>query len=97
MNDQSKRIVLNPKTTELEILMGEMIKKKLHAKEKVLRELENQLHYNRDADNEMQCFKNEYMSLSTENAALEGQLDMLKTNYLKMKEHLKIDSSSLKS
>lgn len=45
------KIVLNPQTTELEILMSEMIRKKIDAKDKVIRELDFILKKNRDADN----------------------------------------------
>ena len=46
--------MLNPHTAELEILMGEMIKKKLAVKDRVLRQLDSLISENRTADNDME-------------------------------------------
>lgn len=55
------RIVLNPHTAELEILMGEMIKKKIQAKDRVLRQLDSLIAENREADNELEHLKTKYL------------------------------------
>ena len=77
--------------------MSEMIKKKLESKDKVIRELDHLIKQNRDADNDLESLKSEYLVITTTNSQLTGETEMQKSNYLKMKEHLRIDIDSLKS
>lgn len=85
------RIILNPHTAELEILMGEMIKKKIMAKDRVLRELESYIAENREADNELELLKTNYLQLGNESNALSLELEQLKATYIRTKEHKKIE------
>lgn len=48
--------------------MSEMIKKKLEAKDKVIRELDHLIKQNRDADNELESLKSEYLVVTTTNS-----------------------------
>ena len=91
------RIILNPHTAELEILMGEMIKKKIMAKDRVLRELESYIAENREADNELEQLKTNYLRLGNEQNALTLELEQLKATYIRTKEHKKIEQESLKT
>ena len=91
------RIVLNPHPAELEILMGEMIKKKIMAKDRILRELDSVITENRENGNELEHLKSQYLQLSNDNNALSGKLEQLRSNYLRNKEHKKIEQESLRT
>lgn len=91
------RIILNPHTAELEILMGEMIRKKIMGKDRVLRELDSIITENREADNEIENLKSKLQLLNNDNGAITNELERLKGNYTKLKEHARIHNEALRS
>lgn len=91
------RIILNPHTAELEILMGEMIRKKIMAKDRVLRELDSIIAENREADNEIERLKTKLQTLNNDNLVVTDELERMRGNYTKLKEHARILNDSLRS
>lgn len=91
------RVIMNPHTAELEILMGEMIRKKIMGKDRVLRELDSIIAENRETDNEIEGLKTKLQTLNNDNTGLTNELERLKGNYVKLKEHARIHNESLRS
>ena len=89
------RVILNPETAEIEILMGEMIKKKLLAKDRVLRELDERLKALQELDGEMQDMAVVRDRFSNDNLVLKRELEMRKTEYSKTKQNFQIEQENL--
>ena len=95
MKADGGRIILNPDTAELEILMGEMLKKKMLGKDKLLRELDEKIKNLHDIDLEMQELAVLRDQAANENLNLRRELDNIKTAYGKMKQSNQIEQESL--
>ena len=93
--NDSNRVILNPETSELEILMGEMMKKKIMAKDKLLRQVDELLKNLHHVDNEAAELAELRDRASNENMALRRELENLKTTYSKTKQAFQIEQESL--
>lgn len=93
----SGRVILNPETAEIEILMGEMMKKKIMAKDRILRELDEKLKVLHDIDLEMQDMAVARDRASNDGLILKRELDTRKTEYSKTKQNHQIEQENLGS
>jgi len=97
MVNGTEQIILNPQTSELEILMSEMIKKKISAKDKILCELEEIISQSRSHAEEIERMKCDYAVCSNDNSKMKSEIEVIKSKYTKTKEHLRIEADSLKA
>ena len=93
----SDRIVLNPDTAELELLMGEMFKKKLLAKDRLLRDLDLTIRDLQAVDLEVQELTVRREQVGNDNVTLRRELENLKTLYSKTKQASQTETESLHS
>ena len=97
MSYDTSRAVLNPDTAELEILMSEMIKKKLLAKDRLLGELDEKVKQLHDVDVSTQELVVRRDKAANENMMLRRELEAAKTAYSKTKQSQLIEQENLMS
>lgn len=95
LHEDSGRVVLNPDTAELEILMSEMMKKKIMAKDKLLREQDERLKLLHEVESEATELAQMRDRAANDNMALRRELENLKTTYSKTKQAFQIDQEGL--
>lgn len=95
MSKDAGRVVLNPDTAELELLMGEMIRKKLLAKDNILKELDEKIRILHDIDVEMAEMAIKRDKAANDNLALRSALEAKKTEYSKTKQNFAIEQENL--
>jgi Leucine Rich repeat len=97
MSHDSARTILNPDTAELEILMAEMLKKKIYAKDKLLRDVDDKIKSLHDMDTHIQELAVKRDQAVNENMALRREFESLKTLYSKTKQSNIVELESLAS
>ena len=89
------RTILNPDTAELEVLMAEMLKKKILAKDKLLRDVDEHIKSLHDMDLHIQELAVKRDQAVNENLTLRRELESLKTIYSKTKQSNTVELESL--
>lgn len=97
MSHEQGRVVLSPDTAELELLMSEMFKKKILAKDRLLRDLDDKIRYMQTVDLEVQQLSVKRDQASNDNSTLRRELENLKTLYSKTKQSSQIETESMTS
>ena len=97
MSHEQGRVVLSPDTAELELLMSEMFKKKILAKDRLLRDLDDKIRDMQTVDLEVQELSVKRDQASNDNSTLRRELENLKTLYSKTKQSSQIETESMTS
>lgn len=97
LSSDPARTILNPDTAELEILMAEMLKKKIYAKDKLLREVDEKIKSLHDMDLHIQELAVKRDQVVNENLTLRRELESFKTLYSKSKQSNIVELESLAS
>lgn len=95
IHEDSGRVILNPDTAELEILMSEMMKKKIVMKDRLLRDIDDRIKHLHDIEVEVDEMNSMRDRASNENMALRRELEHLKTIYSKSKQSFQIEQEGL--
>lgn len=95
--DTGQQTILNPDISELEVLMAEMFKKKIVAKDRLLREVDEKLTSLKDLEAEIRDLLAYRDQSSNENMALRRELESKKAEYSKKKQSSIIEQDSLSS